>query len=49
MELTFTVYDNRTNTAILRNAEWCEVEDYVENQSLYTVVCNLNGQIMQGV
>ena len=46
MKATFTVYDNRTNKVILRNAEWIEVEDYAENQGRYTVVCDLNGQIM---
>lgn len=46
MKLTFTVYDNRSNNVILRNAEWIDVEDYAENQGRYTVVCDLNGQVM---
>jgi hypothetical protein len=45
-ETTFSVYDNTTNEKILAFATWEEVEDYVECNEKYTVVCNLNGWIM---
>ena len=44
--MTFTVYDNITNKIIIRYATWEEVEDYAECKEKYTVVCNLNGQVM---
>lgn len=45
MALTFTVYNNKDNTIIKGIKWWEEVEPYT-NSSEYTVVCNLNGEIM---
>lgn len=45
MALTFTVYNNKDNTIIKSMISWEEAEPYT-NSSEYTVVCNLNGEIM---
>lgn len=42
---SFTVYDNRTNR-IVTTGTYQEVEDYIENPGRYTVVWDLNGQVM---
>ena len=42
---SFSVYSNQTNRVILTGT-YQEVEDYIENPDEYTVVWNLNGQIM---
>ena len=42
---SFTVYDNRTNR-IVCTGTYDEVEDYIENPGRYTVVSDLNGQVI---
>ena len=42
---SYSVYDNKTNKVILEGT-YPEVEDYIENPGRYTVVWDLNGQVM---
>ena len=43
---TYTVYDNRTDR-VIASGTWSEVEDYYECEGRYTVVNNLNGQVVK--
>ena len=46
MKDTYTVYDNTTDR-IVAQGTWAEVEDYFECEGRYTVVSDLNGQIIE--
>lgn len=43
---TYTVYDNRTDRVVACGT-WSEVEDYYECEGRYTVVNDLNGQVVK--